>query len=109
MNDPNLETTKERKSLVSEMKDAVMDFMVEYPRATGALAIVMGGVSVALAGESGAAAYTGLAAIVLGMIKVSDKTPLEKAFAEHPEDMPGTNKDGRNNPKFRKRFIKTGI
>lgn len=109
MNSPNGEPQAEKKSLVSEMKDAVLDFMVEHPKATGAIAIVMGGVGIALSGENAVATYTGLASMVLGAIKAFDKTPLEKEFADHPEDMPGTHLDGRDNPVFRKNNIRSGI
>lgn len=109
MNSPNGEPQTEKKSIVSEMKDAVLEFMVEHSQATGAIAIVMGGVGIALSGESAVATYTGLASMVLGAIKAFDKTPLEKAFEDHPEDMPGTNRDGRDNPVFRKNNIRSGI
>lgn len=109
MSNPNGEPQTEKRSIVSEMKDAVLEFMVEHPKATGAIAIVMGGVGIALSGENAVATYTGLASMVLGAIKAFDKTPLEKAFAEHPEDNPYDNKDGRDQPYFQRTQVRRGL
>ncbi len=97
------EPTKESKPIGRRIHDAIMDFTVEHPKATAAVAFAAAGLGIAIAGEHNGIAMLSLTSVLLGLVKLTDESQLDKHFKENPGDMPGSNKDGRDSKAFQNR------